>query len=166
MRIRQEVSLKYDQNQNEGKVCSCWTPQRSECISFKFLAVSTKAGARTVTGGGQSPCHEQLVLSHTALTPPQRGHHNVKPHESPEPSKKTQAPSDGIEELTTPSWTAADKSSPQASMGSAGHPCAASTQGSRTYCTPKQLMVFEKAPRSPLGLFFAKVNWTDMTKHT
>lgn len=135
-------------------------------VGFKFLAVSTEAGAWTVKGGGEIPFHEQPVWSHTALTPPRRGHHSVKPHENPEPSKERQAPSDGIGELTTPSQRAADKSSPQASTGAVGHPCSASTQGSRASCTPKQLIVFEKAPQSPQGLFFAKINWTDMTKHT
>lgn len=66
-------------------------------VSFKFLAVSTEAGAQTVKGGGETPFHEQPVLSHTALTPPRRGHHGVKPHENPEPSKETQAPSDGLD---------------------------------------------------------------------
>lgn len=116
--------------------------------------------------GGEILHHGQPMLSHTALTSPQRGHHGVKPHESPEPSKQRQAPSDRGRELTTPSQRAAGKSSPQVSIGAVGHPCSASTQGSRTYCTPKQLVDFEKAPWSPQGLFFAKIHWTDMTKHT
>lgn len=82
------------------------------------------------------------------------------------PWAQGQAPSDGTEEFTTHFQRAADNWSPQPSTGAVGHPCSVSTQGSRAYCTPKQLRVFEKAPQPPQGLFFARINWTDKTKCT
>lgn len=181
-----KVEIKLDENQAGGK-SKIWSKSKPgqglfmldsskfKRYRFQVLAVSTNTSTQTVTGEWQTPCHKQPGAVTRCTNSSTEGGPHCKATwklwtQWAETSTcrwdrgSSQAVTDNP--FSESCWQVITTSIYRSSSTSTALPPHEAARGTRRCCRLNQLMVFEKIPLSPQGLFFVMINWTDMTKHT